>query len=108
MAVCFKSDKFRANRFLLLHDNLKTKIIMTMMKMKANIYNTSTTALRISFLNAIIFWGVSNEPPSHKDYASMSIILEWLPSLLATSANCVFPPPLNCQRLRVRKKSSNF
>jgi hypothetical protein len=34
----------------------------------------------ISFLNAIFFWGFSNKLPSHYNYLSTPIILQWLPN----------------------------
>jgi len=41
--------------FVLLHDILQTKIMMKMMMMKANMYKTSTTALRIRFFKCNYF-----------------------------------------------------
>jgi hypothetical protein len=107
------SDKFRAHRFCIIslysadqnnddHEDVDdNNDDDDEFKHAKHIYNNFPYPF-ISF-NAISFRGVSNEAPSHKHSSSKCIILQWLINILARSANCVFPPPLNCQCLPLRK-----
>jgi len=61
-ALCFMSEKYRANRFCVTWCYSADQNSDKDDDEKTSMYSTCTIALHVHFLKAIYFWGVTNEP----------------------------------------------